>query len=122
MPWYSSWRLQGSIVIVSSFVLRTRSPELMSLVQVAPLLAWPAKGLLSVAACAVHVPPRDVAVNERKYRPTDPMHSTIIRYWVWPETVYTWTASNRSSVAALMTVVYDVPKLDGNWPMGILDR
>jgi hypothetical protein len=38
----------------------------MSLVQVAPLLAFPAKGLLSVAACAVHEPFRLEAVNERK--------------------------------------------------------
>ncbi len=38
----------------------------MSLVQPAPLLALPAKGLLSVAAWGVHEPFRLVAVNERK--------------------------------------------------------
>jgi hypothetical protein len=68
------------MVIVSSLVLRTRSPELMSLVHEAPLLAAPAKGALSVAALAVHEPLSEVAVKERKYRPRDPMHSTIMRY------------------------------------------
>ncbi len=38
----------------------------MSLVQVAPLLALPAKGLLSVAAFAVQEPLRLLEVNERK--------------------------------------------------------
>jgi hypothetical protein len=38
----------------------------MSLVQVAPLSAFRAIGLLSDVACGVHVPPRLVAVNERK--------------------------------------------------------
>ena len=38
------------MVMVWSGLLRTRSPWLMSLVQVAPLLALPAKGLLSLAA------------------------------------------------------------------------
>jgi hypothetical protein len=47
-------------------VVRTRSPWLMSLVQVAPLLALPAKGLLSLAACGVHEPLRLLDVNERK--------------------------------------------------------
>src|SRR3954469_14794212 len=45
------------MVLVWSGLLRTRSPWLMSLVQVAPLLALPAKGLLSLAACGVHEPP-----------------------------------------------------------------
>ncbi len=54
------------MVLVWSGLLRTRSPWLMSLVQVAPLLALPANGLLSVAACGVHEPLRLVAVNERK--------------------------------------------------------
>lgn len=44
------------MVMVWSELFRTRSPWLMSLVQVAPLLALPAKGLLSVAACGVHDP------------------------------------------------------------------
>lgn len=54
------------MVMVWSGLLRTRSPWLMSLVQVAPLLALPAKGLLSLAACGVQEPLRLVAVNERK--------------------------------------------------------
>src|SRR5690242_15358089 len=41
------------MVMVWSAVARTRSPWLMSLVQVAPLLAVPSNGLLSVAACGV---------------------------------------------------------------------
>jgi hypothetical protein len=56
----------------------------MSLVQVTPVLARPAKGLLSVAACGVHEPPRLVAVNERKYLPLAPIASTIMRYWFCP--------------------------------------
>ena len=54
------------MVMVWSALVRISSPWLMSLVQVAPLLALPANGLLSVAACGVHEPPRLVAVNERK--------------------------------------------------------
>ena len=54
------------MVLVWSGLLRTRSPWLMSLVQVAPLLALPAKGLLSVAACGVHEPLRLLDVKERK--------------------------------------------------------
>src|SRR3954467_12765570 len=46
------------MVLVWSGLLRTRSPWLMSLVQVAPLLALPANGLLSLAACGVHEPLR----------------------------------------------------------------
>ncbi len=65
-PWYSNCRLHGSTVLVWSGLVRTRSPWLMSLVQVTPLLALPAKGLLSVAACGVHEPPGLVAVNERR--------------------------------------------------------
>ena len=38
----------------------------MSLVQVAPLLALPANGLLSLAACGVHEPLRLDEVKERK--------------------------------------------------------
>ncbi|KQR12362.1 hypothetical protein ASF78_14640 [Cellulomonas sp. Leaf334] len=55
----------------------------MSLVHVAPLLALPANGLLSDAACGVQEPDRLDEVNERKYRPLDPIASTIIRYWFW---------------------------------------
>ena len=54
------------MVLVWSGLVRTRSPWLMSLVQVAPLLALPAKGLLSLVACGVHEPPRLLEVNERK--------------------------------------------------------
>ena len=53
------------MVLVWSGFVRTRSPWLMSLVHVAPLLALPANGLLSVSACGVHVPPRLLDVNER---------------------------------------------------------
>ena len=49
--------------MVWSALGRISSPWLMSLVQVAPLLALPANGLLSVAACGVHVPFRLVEVN-----------------------------------------------------------
>jgi hypothetical protein len=52
--------------MVWSALLRSSSPWLMSLVQVAPLLALPAKGLLSDVACGVHDPPRLVLVKERK--------------------------------------------------------
>src|SRR6185437_13437126 len=110
------------MVMVWSGLLRTRSPWLMSLVQVAPLLALPAKGLLSVAACAVHDPERLVAVNERKYLPLAPIASTIMRYWFWPCTLYTWTASNRLFVESLRIVVDDEPKLLGKLPIGMLDR
>ena len=51
---------------VWSAVVRMSSPWLMSLVQVAPLLALPANGLDSVAACGVQDPLRLVAVKERK--------------------------------------------------------
>ena len=50
------------MVMVWSGLLRTRSPWLMSLVHVAPLLALPANGLLSLAAFGVHEPLRLVAV------------------------------------------------------------
>ncbi len=43
-----------------SAVERINSPWLMSLVQVALLLALPANGLLSVAASGGHGPPRHV--------------------------------------------------------------
>jgi len=47
-------------------LVHTRSPWLMSLVQVAPLLALPAKGLLSLAAYGLQEPLRLVPVYERK--------------------------------------------------------
>ncbi len=86
-PWYSSCRLQASMVIVWSALVRISSPWLMSSVHVAPLFALPAKGAASVAACGVHVPSRLSAVNERKYRPSAPIASTIMRYWSWPATL-----------------------------------
>src|ERR1041385_6790491 len=111
------------MVLVWSGLLRTRSPWLMSLVQLAPLLALPAKGLDSVAACGVHEPFRLVAVNERKNRCSlAPRASTIIRYWFWPWTLYTSGASNRFFTVSLMIVVYDEPKLPGKLPIGMLAR
>src|SRR5690606_14269262 len=72
MPWYSSWRLQGSIVIVWSALVRTSSPWLMSCVQAQPswkeTLLLRANGLSSVAASGCHWPVRPSAVYERYQR------------------------------------------------------
>lgn len=65
--------------MVWSALVRSSSPWLMSLVHVAPLLALPANGLDSLAACGVQDPFRLLAVKERKYRPCEPIASTIIR-------------------------------------------
>ncbi|KAL4793132.1 hypothetical protein BDV19DRAFT_380416 [Aspergillus venezuelensis] len=87
---------------------------------VAPLLAFPAKGWSSVAACGAHEPPRLSAVNDRKYRPLAPIASTIMRYWLCPSMVYTWTASNRFSRVSLRMISDSVPKSPGKSSMGIL--
>src|SRR5450755_2702949 len=113
------------MVCVSSGLVRTRSPLLMSLVQTLPslkvTLALPANGLLSLAASGVHEPARSVEVKDRKYRPAPPSASTIMRYWFVPLIAYTCSASNRFDVVSLMTAA-PVGNVLGKLPIGIDDR
>jgi hypothetical protein len=66
LTWNNSWRLQGSTSNVWSFVLRMRSPWLISSDQVTLVLDLPAKGVLSKPDSSVKLPLRLVAVNDLK--------------------------------------------------------
>jgi hypothetical protein len=87
-----------------------------------------ANGLLSMAASWVQPPLMLGEVQDRKdLRPSDPIASTIMRYWLEPATLSTLLASNRllrlASDAAVTVLVIALGKFAGvvcdryKWPL-----